>query len=154
MEENVIIEKVRELTSRLVSEAGVELVDLTFRRESGGMVLRFTVDKAGGITIGECGILSRKIETALDEVNAIEEHFMLEVQSPGLDRKLVKTSDFERTIGKEIFVVTYGPVEGKSDITGKLKWVGEESIKVELPAGDELSIPRNMIAKAKIHFEF
>ena len=154
MEENVVIEKVRELASPLLSGVGVELVDLTYRRESGGMTLRFTVDKGGGITIGECGILSRKIEAALDEASAIEEHYMLEVQSPGLDRKLAKTSDFERTIGKEIFVVTYGPVEGKSDITGKLKWVGEESIKVEFPSGDELTIPRKMIAKAKIHFEF
>lgn len=154
MEENVVIEKVRELTSRLLSEAGIELVELTYRRESGGMVLRFTVDKAGGITIGECGSLNRQIAGILDEVNAIEESYMLEVQSPGLDRKLVTTSDFERTIGKEIFVVTYGPVEGKSDITGKLKWVGEESIKIEFPSGDDITIPRNMIAKAKLHFEF
>lgn len=154
MEENVIIEKVRELTARLLLEAGIELVDLTYRRESGGMVLRFTVDKAGGITIGECGGLSRRIEAILDEAAAIEEFYALEVQSPGLDRKLVKTSDFERTIGKEIFVTTYGPVENKREFTGKLKWVGEESIKIELPSGSEAIIPRNMIAKAKLHFEF
>ena len=154
MEENVIVERVRELTSRLLSEAGIELVELTYRRESGGMTLRFTVDKAGGITIGECGALNRKIADILDEADPIEEHYMLEVQSPGLDRKLVETSDFERTIGKDIFVVTYGPVENKREFTGKLKWVGEESIKIEFPSGDEVTIPRNMIAKAKIHFEF
>ncbi len=154
MEENVIIEKVGELVSPLLSEAGVELVDLTYRRETGGMVLRFTVDKAGGITIGECGILNRKIEAVLDETDPIEGSYTLEVQSPGLDRKLVKTSDFERTIGKDIFVVTYGPVENKREFTGKLKWVGEESIKIEFPAGGEVTIPRNMIAKAKLYFEF
>jgi len=154
MEENVIIEKVRELAFPLLSEAGVELVDLTYRRESGGMTLRFTVDKAGGITVGECGILNRKIEAVLDEADPIEGSYILEVQSPGLDRKLVKTSDFERTIGKDIFVVTYGPVENKREFTGKLKWVGEESIKIEFPTGGEVTIPRNMIAKAKLHFEF
>ena len=154
MEENIIIEKVRELASPLLSEAGVELVDLTYRRESGGMTLRFAVDKAGGITVGECGILNRKIEAVLDEADPIEGSYILEVQSPGLDRKLVKTSDFERTIGKDIFVVTYGPVENKREFTGKLKWVGEESIKIEFPTGGEVTIPRNMIAKAKLHFEF
>ncbi len=154
MEENVIIERVRELTSRLLSEAGVELVELTYRGESGGMVLRFTVDKAGGITIGECGSLNRQIGGILDEANTIEEPYSLEVQSPGLDRKLVKTSDFERTIGKDIYVITYGPVENKREFTGKLKWVGEESIKIEFPSGDEVNIPRNMIAKAKLHLEF
>ena len=154
MEENVIIEKVRELTSRLFSEAGIELVDLTYRRETGGMVLRFTLDKAGGITIGECGSLNRKIGEVLDETDPVEGPYSLEVQSPGLDRKLVTTSDFERTIGKEIYVITYGPVADKREFTGKLKWVGEESIKIEFPSGDEVTIPRNMIAKAKLHFEF
>jgi len=154
MEEKVIQDKVKELTAPLLSEEGIELVDLTYHRETGGMVLRFTVDKAGGITIGECGELSRRIEALLDGSNAIEERYMLEVQSPGLDRKLVNTSDFERVIGEEIFVATYGPVEGRNDITGKLKWVGEENIKVEFPSGEELTIPRKMIAKAKLHFEF
>ena len=51
MEENVVIEKVRELASPLLSGVGVELVDLTYRRESGGMTLRFTVDKGGGINL-------------------------------------------------------------------------------------------------------
>ena len=154
MEEKVILDKVSELTAPLLSGAGIELVDLTYRRETGGMVLRFTVDKAGGITVGECGILNRKIEAVLDETDPIEGSYILEVQSPGLDRKLVKTSDFERTIGRDIFVVTYGPVENKREFTGKLKWVGEESIKIEFPTGGEVTIPRNMIAKAKLHFEF
>ena len=154
MEDSVILEKIKELAAPLLSEAGVELVDLTYRGESGGMVLRFAVDKAGGITIGECGSLSRQIEAVIDGANAIEEPYMLEVQSPGLDRKLVKTSDFERTIGKDIYVITYGPVEDKREFTGRLKWVGEESIKIEFPSGDEVTIPRNMIAKAKLHFEF
>ncbi|MDD5681560.1 MAG: ribosome maturation factor RimP, partial [Candidatus Omnitrophica bacterium] len=134
MEEKVILDRVSSLTAPLLSEAGVELVDLTYRRETGGMILRFTVDKAGGITVGECGGLNRKIADILDEADPIDGPYMLEVQSPGLDRKLVKTSDFERTIGKDIFVVTYGPVENKREFTGKLKWVGEESIKLEFPA--------------------
>lgn len=154
MEDSVILEKIKELAAPLLSEAGVELVDLTYRGESGGIVLRFTVDKAGGITIGECGSLSRKIEAAIDEANTIEGPYSLEVQSPGLDRKLVTTSDFERTIGKDIYVITYGPVEDKREFAGRLKWVGEESIKIEFPSGDEVTIPRNMIAKAKLHFEF
>ena len=154
MEEKVILENVSSLTAPLLSEAGIELVDLTYRRETGGMTLRFTVDKAGGITVGECGALNRKIAGILDETDPIDSPYMLEVQSPGLDRKLVKTSDFERTIGKDIFVVTYGPVENKREFTGKLKWVGEESIKIEIPSWGEVTIPRNMIAKAKLHFEF
>ena len=154
MEENVITDKVRQLTADLISEGGVELVDLTYRRESGGMTLRFTVDRAGGITIDKCGGLSRDIEQLLDDADVIEGPYNLEVQSPGLDRKLERTSDFERAIGKEIIVYTYGPVDGKREFDGKLKWVGEDSVKIELPEGADVTVPRNMISKAKLHFEF
>jgi len=99
------------------------------------MTLRFTVDKGSGISIGECGDLSRKIENILDEANAIEEHYILEVHPRAWNRRLVRTSDFERAIGKEVVVGTYGPIAGAREHTGKLKWVGEDKIELEMPAG-------------------
>ncbi len=146
-----MLEKVRDLTAQALSDAKAELVDLTYRRESGGMLLRFTVDKAGGITIGECGNLSRRIEGLLDEANFIEDLYVLEVQSPGLDRPLVKTADFERAIGSEIAVNTYGPVSNRREHVGKLKWVGEDKIEIETFVGEDVVIPRNIIAKAKLY---
>lgn len=154
MEEKIVVEKVREITAQMLFDSGIELVELTYRRESGGMVLRFTVDKGGGITIAECGNLSQKIERILDESNIIEERYILEVQSPGLDRRLVKTSDFERAIGEEIVVNTYGPVANKREHMGKLKWVNEEKIEIETPVGAEVIIPRNLIAKANLKISF
>jgi ribosome maturation factor RimP len=154
MDENTALEKVRELTAQALSESRIELVDLTYRRESGGMVLRFTVDKGSGISIGDCGNLSRKIGNILDEANVIEEHYTLEVQSPGLDRRLVTTGDFERAIGKEVEVYTYGPLAGTREHSGKLKWVNEDKIEMETPAGGEIIIPRPMIAKAKLYVKF
>jgi ribosome maturation factor RimP len=154
MGEDIVLEKVRELTAQALSEARIELVDLTYRNESGGMVLRFTVDKGGGISVGDCGNLSRKIEGILDEANVIEERYALEVQSPGLDRRLIRTSDFERAIGEEIVAATYGPIAGTREHTGKLKWVNEDKIEIETPAGGEIVIPRAMIAKAKLYVKF
>lgn len=152
-EERTVLEKVREITAQVLFDCGFEVVELTYRRESGGMVLRFTVDKAG-ITVGECGNLSQKIERILDESNIIEERYILEVQSPGLDRRLVKTSDFERVIGKEIFVSTYAPISKKREHIGKLKWVNDERIEIETPIGEEVVIPRDVIAKANINISF
>ncbi len=154
MEEKEVIEKVMELTSGIFSELRVEIVDLTYRRESGGMVLRFTVDKAAGISVGDCGSLSRKVESVLDASDIIEDPYVLEVQSPGLDRRLVKTADFERAIGKEIDISTYAPIAGKKELIGKLKWVGEDKIKIETPVGEEILIPRDMIARAKLYIKF
>lgn len=154
MEENTVLEKVKELTAQALSESRTELVDITYRRESGGMVLRFTVDKGAGISIGDCGILSRKIERILDEANSIEEHYTLEVQSPGLDRRLINTVDFERAIGKDVMVTTYGLIAGTREHLGKLKWVNEDKIEIETPVGGEAIIPREMIAKAKLYVKF
>lgn len=155
MDENTVLGKVRELTTHTLSEARIELVDLTCCRENGGRVLRFTVDKAGGISIDDCGNLSRKIEKILDEANAIiEEHYTLEVQSPGLDRRLVRTSDFERAIGEEVVVMVYGPIAGAREHTGKLKWVNEDKIGIKTPVGREIIIPRAMITKAKLCVKF
>ncbi|MFA5094039.1 MAG: hypothetical protein WC512_02205 [Candidatus Omnitrophota bacterium] len=154
MEDNVILEKIKELAAPALSEAGVELVDLIYRHESGGMVLRFTVDKAGGISIGECSGLSRKIEALIEGANVIDSRYMLEVQSPGLDRKLAGTSDFERVIGKDLDIILNAPVDGKWEYTAALKWVGEESIKIELADGREVTVPREAIVKAKLHLEF
>ncbi|MDD5424230.1 MAG: ribosome maturation factor RimP [Candidatus Omnitrophica bacterium] len=154
MEDNVILEKIRELTAQALSGAGVELVDLTYRHESGGMVMRFTVDKGNGISIGECSMLSRRIEGVLEEAGIIESHYMLEVQSPGLDRKLAKTGDFERVIGKELDIVLSAPVDGKWEYSAPLKWVGEDSIKIELSDGNEVVLPRDVIVKAKLHLDF
>lgn len=154
MEEGTFLEKVKELTATMLSDSGIELVELTYRREGGRLVLRFTVDKIGGISIGECGRLSQKIERILDEANIGEESYVLEVQSPGLDRPLVKTSDFERVIGEEIEVSTYAPISNRRDHTGKLKWANDERIVIETPIGEEVVIPRDKIARAKLKISF
>ncbi|KPK41260.1 MAG: hypothetical protein AMJ78_05975 [Omnitrophica WOR_2 bacterium SM23_29] len=154
MEEKIVLEKVRDLTAQTLSDSNVEIVELTYRREGGRMVLRFTVDKAGGINIGECGRLSQKIERILDDANVVQESYVLEVQSPGLDRPLVKTSDFERAIGEEIVVSTYAPISNKREHTGRLKWVNDEKIIIETPVGEKVEIPRDKIAKASLKISF
>jgi len=154
MEEKIVLEKVRDLTAQTLSDSNVEIVELTYRREGGRMVLRFTVDKAGGINIDECGRLSQKIEKILDDANVVEESYILEVQSPGLDRPLVKTSDFERVIGEEIVISTYAPILNNREHTGRLKWVNDERIIIETPVGEKVEIPRDKIAKASRKISF
>lgn len=154
MNDNTVLVKVREVTAPLLSDLHIELVDLTFRGESGGMVLRFTVDKGCGIGIDDCCRLSRQIEKILDESNAIEERYILEVQSPGLDRILVKTSDFERIIGKEVRIITREAVGGKMENLGKLKWVNDERVLIQTPEDREIEIARNLIVKAKLEINF
>ena len=83
---NDIIEKIKPLIYNILQDNKIELVDITYRRESGGNVLRILADTDSGITIGECARMNSIIGDALDVSNLIEDRYTLEVSSPGLDR--------------------------------------------------------------------
>lgn len=149
-----IIEDLRDKIEVFLKEGNYELIDITFRRESGGMTLRLIVDKVGGgITIGECTALNDSIGAMLDENDLIYESYILEVASPGLDRPIVTDRDFERSLGKLIKVYTTEFILDKRLNTGLLKKVEADKITLEKD-GKTLEIPREMISKAILEIVF
>lgn len=144
-----IVEKIRELTANFLQEKRIELVDIVYRRESGGMVLRLLVDREGGITLGECSYLNEEIDRILDEAGLMTEKYLLEVSSPGLDRPLKTKRDFERVMGKKIRVHTYEPIEGRRrDCEGIVNSVDDEKVTV-----DNIEIRLDKISKAELKIE-
>lgn len=127
----------------------VELVDLSFQKEQGGWVLRFYLDKPGGITLDDCGTWSDKISTVLDGGNWIEDGYTLEVSSPGLYRPLKKLKDFERFMGQRIRVKLYNPLEGQKNFLGLLLGADEENIRLQTDIR-EVTLPRQQVAKANL----
>lgn len=93
-----LIGKVEVLVLPLFEELNLELVDVEYRREPQGWVLRFFLDKEGGITLDDCAAASRQISSLLDVEDVIPTAYNLEVSSPGLERPLKKRADFERFI--------------------------------------------------------
>lgn len=148
-----VIERVNSLIESYLQENGIELVDIIYRREQGGMVLRLLVDTPEGITVVECEKLNNFLSEALDKEEVITDHFLLEVASPGLDRPLVTDRDFTRVMGKELDVRMYEPVDGKREHQGKLLGMDKENIVIESD-GISTVIPRTKIAKAKLKIEF
>jgi len=145
---NQVVEKVKKLIDNLLRDKAIELVDITYKRESGGMVLRLLVDKEGGIMLDECTSLNEEIGDMLDREETIFERYNLEISSPGLDRPLKTRRDFERVMGKEIYVHTYSPINDKRDYKGVIKFVDDEKVIV----GDtEISLDK--ISKAKLKIE-
>ena len=142
---DVIAEKIKDLIGNLLQDNGIDLVDVTYRREQGGMTLRFLVDKAGGITLNECAGLNGVIGELLDREDVIQEHYVLEVSSPGLDRPLKTGRDFERAAGKAARIHTYEPVAGRRDFEGEVGPVGQTSVYI---GGIEIDIEN--IAKARL----
>ena len=105
MEEEVF-EKIRREAERIVEKYGLEVFDLTYRRERRGWVLRLTIDNpVGYVSIRDCELVSRELESWLDSEDPIEHRYILEVSSPGLDRPLRNERDFERFVGKLAKVV-------------------------------------------------
>lgn len=119
-------EALREIISGLLEKRGVELVDFTYRREGSRNVLRILADTPGGISLNVCAELNRLIGELLDEKKLIQESYVLEVSSPGLDRPLLTARDFKRVIGKEVRLLFKRPLSGRTDVQGVLEDVKED----------------------------
>ena len=114
-------QKAEALVSPIVEKYGFELVDVEYVKEGGSFYLRAYIDKPGGITVDDCETVSREFSDKLDEADFIEEAYIMEVSSPGLGRPLKKEKDFKRSIGKEVEIRTYRPIDREKLLTAKRK---------------------------------
>ena len=89
-------QKAEALLSPIVESNGFELVDVEYVKEAGNWYLRGYIDKPGGITVNDCETVSRAFSDRLDEDDFIEDSYIMEISSPGLDRPLKKEKDFAK----------------------------------------------------------
>ncbi|SLJ97499.1 MULTISPECIES: ribosome maturation factor RimP [unclassified Paenibacillus] len=111
---------VEEMIQPYLNEQGFELVDIEYVKEGSNWFLRVYVDKEGGIDIDDCVLISEKLSAKLDENDPIPTIYFLEVSSPGAERPLKKPEDVAKSVGKNVFVTTYEPVNGIKEFEGKL----------------------------------
>ena len=149
-----VINEVTEILSSIIDTKELEIVDITYKREGRTMVLRILLDKEDGISIDECGKINNELSENLDKENIIDEHYIVEVSSPGLDRPMKTDRDFERVMGKDIKVTTYAPIDGKNVFIGKLQGLSASTIVVEDIERIATEVPRDKIAKAKLEIKF
>ena len=123
-------QKAEALVSPIVEKYGFELVDVEYVKEGGSFYLRAYIDKPGGITVDDCETVSREFSDKLDEADFIEEAYIMEVSSPGLGRPLKKEKDFKRSIGKEVEIRTYRPIDREKEFYGVLKAYDENSVTI------------------------
>jgi ribosome maturation factor RimP len=118
----VDLDHVRAVAERVASSLGVEVVEIEMRGGGKSRMLRIFIDKPGGVTHEDCANLSREVSTILDVEDAVPGgSYVLEVSSPGLDRKLVRPGDFERFQGSRIKLTTKEPVNGNRHFEGRLE---------------------------------
>ena len=146
--------RTEQLAQPIVDENNFELVDIEYVKEGANWYLRVYADKEGGINIDDCVLLSRALEAKLDEEDFIEDAYILEVSSPGLGRPLKKDKDFERSIGKEIEIKLYRPIEKQKEWEGTLVSYNTESVTIRLETEEEMTIARNDIALVRLALDF
>ena len=148
-----VIGAITSLVIPVLQEMDLELVDVLYRRESSGWVLRLVIDKEEGVTLENCTAVSREVSHLLDIEDIIEQAYSLEVSSPGLDRPLKSISDFQRFAGRKAKVTTKELIEGNQVFIGRINKVEDELIIMEV-GQQELRIPFSEIAKARLEVEF
>src|SRR5689334_18792525 len=118
----VDLNAIRDIAGRVATAHGVEVVEVEMRGGGKARTLRIFIDKPSGVTHEDCANVSREVSTILDVEDAVPGgSYVLEVSSPGLDRKLVRPGDFERFQGSRIKLTTKEPVNGNRHFEGRLE---------------------------------
>ncbi|MBR3334014.1 MAG: ribosome maturation factor RimP [Clostridia bacterium] len=128
----------------IAEQMGYELVDISLDREPTGKYLRFYIDRDEGVTLDDCEAFHKRIRALADSVD----YDFMEVSSPGIDRPLKKDRDFERSLGCEIEVKLFKPIDGVKVVTGVLAGLEEGNIVIDTAEGRSL-IPRKAAALVK-----
>ena len=142
-----------ELLEPIVTGFGFELVDVEYVKEA-GTYLRAYIDKPGGITVDDCEAVSRKFSDVLDEKDYIEDTYIFEVSSPGLGRPLKKDKDFQRSLGEEVEIRTYRPIDRQKEFVGELKAYDKESVTIVYEDDTEQTFQRQEIALIRLALDF
>jgi ribosome maturation factor RimP len=147
-------DRLRRLIQDIVEGQGYELVDVEFKGAGKNSILRIFIDEPAGISHRDCELVSEQVGTVLDVEDLIPFSYTLEVSSPGLERKLVKESDYTRFGGKLARIQTRIPLRQQKVFRGRLQGLHEGKVQLELPRGDLLEIPLDVIDEARLEFDW
>ena len=146
---DTLLAAIQAFAEPMFADMGLELVELQYRREGHGWVLRFFIDKEGGVTIDDCAMASREIGAYLEVEDLLDHAYHLEVSSPGLERPLKKRDDFLRFAGRLVRVKTHTAVAGQKVFVGTLARLDGDTVVLVID-GKEVVLEYANITKARL----
>ena len=158
MAKNDICSAVESMLKEFLEGKDLEIYNIQFKKEGPDWKLKLFLDKTEGaeseyVNIAECEEVTRYLSDRLDEEDIIDKQYTLEVSSPGLDRELIKESDFTRFKGRLVEIKLYEAINGNKNFEAEL--VGKEDGIVKLMLGDEeLQIPEKKVSKINLEIVF
>jgi ribosome maturation factor RimP len=150
-------ERAEALLEPIVKEYGCEVYDVEYVKEGSDWYLRAYIDKPEGVNIIDCENVSRAFSDKLDEEDFISDAYVLEVSSPGLGRALKKDRHLAKSIGEEVEVKTYKPIDGQKEFTGILKAFDKDTITIEMENNSEtkdMTFAKSDIAVIRLTLDF
>lgn len=149
-----IASEVREIITPVAEEMGFFIWDVEFVKEGADKHLRITLDNEEGINIIDCENFHRAIDPLLDEADPINESYILEVSSPGIERELKYPEHIDACEGWDVEVKLYAPKDGSKQFRGVLLGYDENGdIAVEI-GGESVTFKPDEIAKISTYFDF
>jgi len=146
------LERIREAAERAARTAGVEVVDVEWKIGK-QRFLRVYIDKPEGVNHRDCEAVSEQLGVLLDVEDLVPgPRYILEVSSPGLDRKLTKASEFERFTGRLAKISTMQPVENATFFEGRLAGYSDGRVKIDVK-GKIVELPLSDIRRANLVVE-
>lgn len=154
MQNNEIVSKIERLIDTILTEKSFELVDLEYKSEGKGKIVRVFIDKQGGVNMDDCSAVSRELSILLDVHDIIPSSYNLEISSPGLTRQLKKPADFGKNIGKKLRLKLINPIK-KQYVLRNVNLVDfvDNTINIEYE-GNNYDIPLSSIVKANLELDF
>ena len=159
MAKKKITELIAEWMDPFGRENGYELSRTEFVKEAGSWYLRVYVDRLaedgyGWMTSDDCEKISRYLSDKLDEADPIQQNYVLEVSSPGLDRPLISEKDFERFQGSRIEIRLYEPIGGSKFLEGELTGSDDANVSIKTDSGEMITLPKDKTAKINLAVVF
>ena len=150
-EDKELTDDIWNLVEPVIAARGMEILEIEYRRESAGWVLRIFLDADRAISVEDCAEASRIVSDLLDVADLIQTHYNLEISSPGIDRPLRRLEHFQKHIGDIIEVRTMNPIQNRRNFKGELKDASAGGLTVECDGRGYL-IPIALIERARLRY--
>jgi ribosome maturation factor RimP len=145
-----VVEKITEFVEGFLPSMDLELVEIQYRQEGHGWVLRLFIDGPNGIGVDECARVSREMNVFLDVEDLIPNAFHLEVSSPGLERQLRNIEDYKRFTGRKARVKVRHPIGGQKVFIGLIGESDELGFELILEDESAMRFHLDQIRKARL----
>lgn len=145
--------KTEELLAPVAEANGVSVYDVEYVKEGGDYYLRAYIDKPGGVNIQDCENVSRALSDSLDREDFIPDAYILEVSSPGLGRALKKDRHLRASIGEEVEIKLYKPVDKCREFAGILDSFDNDVLALKTAEGTR-TFERSDIALVRLALDF